>query len=44
MKAKLKMLTRRSNGMGYDRRKGALHKAIRAWVSYFKYAEAKTSL
>ena len=44
LKAKLKMLTGRSNGMGYERRKVALHQVIRGWVSYFKYADAKTSL
>ena len=30
--------------MGYERRKVALHQVIRGWVSYFKYADAKTSL
>ena len=30
--------------MGYERRKEALHNAIRGWVSYFKYAYAKTHL
>ena len=44
LKSKLKMLTCRSNGMGYERRKAALHQVIRGWVSYFKYADAKTSL
>ena len=44
LKAKLKMLTGMSNGMGYERRKVALHQVIRGWVSYFKYADAKTSL
>ncbi|MFR8802979.1 MAG: group II intron maturase-specific domain-containing protein [Anaerovoracaceae bacterium] len=44
LKAKLKMLTGRSNGMGYERRKVALHQVIRGLVSYFKYADAKTSL
>ena len=44
LKAKLKMLTGRSNGMGYERMKVALHQVIRGWVSYFKYADAKTSL
>ena len=44
LKAKLKMLTGRSNGMGYERRKVARHQVIRGWVSYFKYADAKTSL
>ena len=38
------MLTGMSNGMGYERRKVALHQVIRGWVSYFKYADAKTSL
>ena len=30
--------------MGYERRKGMLHNAIRGWVSYFKYADAKENL
>ena len=30
--------------MGYEQRKQALHNAIRGWVSYFKYAHAKTHL
>ncbi len=30
--------------MGYERRKVALHQVIRGLVSYFKYADAKTSL
>ena len=34
----------RSNGMGYERRKKVLHNAIRGWVSYFKYADAKENL
>ena len=34
----------RSNGMGYGQRKEALHNAIRGWVSYFRYAYAKTHL
>lgn len=44
LKAKLKVLTGWSNGMGYERRKIVLHQVIRGWVSYFKYADAKTSL
>ena len=44
LKSKLKMLTGRSNGMGYERRKAALHQVICGWVSYFKYTDAKTSL
>ena len=34
----------RSNGMGYERRKEVLHNAIRGWVNYFKYADAKENL
>ena len=44
LKAKLKVLTGRSNGMGYERRKVALYQVIRAWVLYFKYADMKASL
>ena len=43
-KSKLKLLTMRSNGMGYERRKEVLHTASRGWVNYFKYADAKTAL
>ncbi|MBQ8069863.1 MAG: hypothetical protein IJ202_03330 [Bacteroidales bacterium] len=32
LKAELKELTGRSNGMGYERRKRELHKKIRGWV------------
>lgn len=38
------MLTGRSNGMGYEKRKEELEKSIRGWVTYFKYADAKTAL
>lgn len=41
---KVKMLTRRSNGMGYERRKLVLHQAIRGWMEYFKYADMKQRL
>ena len=34
----------RSNGMGYAKRKESLTNAIRGWVSYFRYADAKTNL
>ena len=34
----------RSNGMGYAKRKEALTNAIRGWVSYFRYADAKGNL
>ena len=44
MRAKLKLITGRSNGMGYERRKEALHQIIRGWVEYFKLADAKKYL
>ena len=30
--------------MGYEKRKEALHNAIRGWVNYFKYADAGNNL
>ena len=30
--------------MGYERRKEVLHNAIRGWVNYFKYADARNNL
>ena len=39
MKAKIKMLTSRSNGWGNERRKEALRHYIRGWVQYFKLAD-----
>ena len=44
MRAKLKLITGRSNGMGYERRKEGLHQTIRGWVNYFKLADAKKYL
>ena len=44
MRAKLKLITGRSNGMGYGRRKEALHQTIRGWVQYFKLADVKIYL
>lgn len=44
LKAKLKVLTGRSNGMGYERRKQVLHEMIRGWVGYFKLADTKSTL
>ena len=44
MRAKLKLITGRSNGMGYERRKEVLHQTIRGWVNYFKLADAKKYL
>ena len=41
MKAKIKMLTSRSNGWGNERRKKALRQYIRGWVQYFKLADMK---
>ena len=37
----LKVLTSRSNGMGYDNLKTALKQFIRGWVEYFKLADMK---
>ena len=44
MRVKLKLITGRSNGMGYERRKEVLHQTIRGWVQYFKLADAKKYL
>ena len=44
MKAKIKMLTSRSNGWGNERRKEALRRYIRGWVQYFKLADMKNLL
>ena len=44
MKSRLKELTGRSNGMGYDERKTALKLFIRGWIEYFKFADMKTFL
>ena len=44
MKMKLKLITGRSNGMGYERRKEVLRQTIRGWVEYFKFADAKSYL
>ena len=39
MKAKLKLLTSRSNGWGNERRKEALRQYIIGWVNYFRLAD-----
>ena len=44
MKAKLKELTSRSNGMGYAKRKQKLEEYIRGWVGYFHLANMKRLL
>ena len=44
MKAKLKELTSRSNGMGYAKRKQKLEEYIRGWVGYYHLANMKRLL
>jgi len=44
LKARLKELTGRSNGMGYEKRKYELHQFIRGWIEYFKLADIQNYL
>ena len=44
LRAKLKELTSRSNGWGYEKRKEKLTYAIRGWVNYFRLAEMRSFL
>jgi group II intron reverse transcriptase/maturase len=44
MKAKVKELTARSNGLGYERLKQKLKQFITGWVNYFKLADMKKLL
>ncbi|MDG3583057.1 group II intron maturase-specific domain-containing protein [Galbibacter pacificus] len=44
MKAKIKELTSRSNGLGNERRKTTLRQYIIGWVNYFKLADIKKLL
>lgn len=44
MKARLKELTSRSNGWGYEERKSKLRQFIVGWVEYFKLADMKQQL
>lgn len=44
MKAKIREITSRSNGMGYDQRKEKLKQFITGWVNYFKLADMKSLL
>lgn len=44
MKAKVKELTARSNGLGYERLKLKLKQFITGWVNYFKLADMKNLL
>ncbi len=44
LQAKLKELTSRSNGWGYERRKKALRQYIVGWIGYYHLAEMKNYL
>jgi RNA-directed DNA polymerase len=44
MKAKIRNITSRSNGMGYEQRKEKLKQFITGWVNYFKLADMKNLL
>jgi len=44
MKSKLKELTSRSNGMGYEQRKFKLKQYIQGWINYYKLADMKSHL
>jgi group II intron reverse transcriptase/maturase len=44
MKAKIRQITSRSNGMGYEQRKLKLKQFITGWVNYFKLADMKKLL
>lgn len=44
LKTRLKELTVRSNGMGYDKRKAKLHLLIRGWIEYFQVADMQSYL
>ena len=39
LRRKLKQITSRSNGMGYEQRKTALRNCLRGWTEYFNYAD-----
>ncbi len=44
LKVRLKELTGRSNGMGYEQRKSKLHLFIRSWIEYFQLADMQSYL
>ncbi len=44
MKVRIRQITSRSNGMGYERRKLKLKQFITGWVNYFKLADMKNLL
>ena len=39
LRRKLRGITSRSNGMGYEQRKTALRNYLQGWTEYFKYAD-----
>lgn len=44
MKKRIKELTSRSNGWGYEERRTKLNEYVRGWTNYYKLADAKTFL
>ncbi|MFD0700884.1 group II intron maturase-specific domain-containing protein, partial [Myroides pelagicus] len=44
LKDKLRVITKRSNGKGYDRLKETLKMFVRGWVSYFKIAQMSNKI
>jgi len=44
MKMKVRLITSRSNGMGYEQRKLKLKQLITGWVNYFKLADMRSLL
>jgi len=44
MKKRIKELTSRSNGWGYEKRRDKLNEYVRGWMNYFKLADVKTYL
>lgn len=44
LKQKLKWITRRSDGKGYEWKKQKLKETVRGWVNYFKLADMKSYL
>lgn len=44
LKTRLKELSGRSNGMGYDKRKSELHRFMRGWIEYFQLADMQSYL
>jgi group II intron reverse transcriptase/maturase len=44
MKARIREITSRSNGMGYEQRKEKLKQFVTGWVNYFKLADMKNLL